>query len=58
VERERIDGAKIHLSGIEALLRGRGGIEGLATHPLLRAFAIWYVDLGILAGKKTNHTSF
>jgi hypothetical protein len=44
MERERFDGAKIHLSGIEALLRSRGGIEGLATHPLLKAFAIWYVD--------------
>ncbi|KAE9381097.1 hypothetical protein N431DRAFT_392008 [Stipitochalara longipes BDJ] len=34
-------GTKIHMDGLEALVKSRGGIQGLESHPLTRKLAMW-----------------
>jgi hypothetical protein len=38
-----VESIKIHLDGLEALVKSRGGIQTLVDNPLTMKFILWYV---------------
>jgi hypothetical protein len=36
-----LSGIKIHMDGLEALVKSRGGIQSLESHPLTRKVVMW-----------------